>query len=133
MGNQFLEHGMTYNITRRGFLKTTAATCAVMGAPVLFTGCKSKTIHYPADDCLLPFRTNPALSNKNVLEPAFFGPIKVKNRIVRSATSFHDIDEHGRPTGKLLDIYAELSQGGVGTIITGMTDGGLLLDDETFR
>ena len=37
------------------------------------------------------------------------------------------------PPKKLLNIYSELGKGGVGTIITGMHDTGLLLDSETFR
>jgi 2,4-dienoyl-CoA reductase-like NADH-dependent reductase (Old Yellow Enzyme family) len=72
-------------------------------------------------------------AGKKVFETDFFGPIKVKNRLVRSATTFGATDEFGRPTQKLLDAYSELGQGGVGTIISGMGDSGLLLDDETFR
>ena len=33
----------------------------------------------------------------------------------------------------MLDVYSELGQGGVGTIITGMEDGGLMVDDTIFR
>jgi 2,4-dienoyl-CoA reductase-like NADH-dependent reductase (Old Yellow Enzyme family) len=122
-----------HKMTRRGFLKTTAVSFAVMGAPVILTGCKANTIHYPAENCVTPFQGRQSLSGKKVFESASFGPIKVKNRIVRSATSFHDVDTFGRPTERLLDIYSDLGQGGVGTIITGMTDNGLLLDDEKFR
>ena len=132
MSEKLMENQMDQPMTRRGFLKTTAVTCAAIGAPVIFTGCK--TVQYPADDCLIKsVQGGAALSGKKIFEEASFGPIPVKNRLVRSATSFHATDEYGRPTQKLLDIYSELGQGGVGTIITGMTDTGLLLDNETFR
>ena len=131
MSEELIGNQMEHPMTRRGFLKATAVSCAVMGAPVMLTGCK--TVQYPTENCLKPVQGGAALPAKKIFEEALLGPIKVKNRLVRSATSFHAADEHGRPTRQLLDIYSELGRGGVGTIITGMTDTGLLLDDETFR
>jgi 2,4-dienoyl-CoA reductase-like NADH-dependent reductase (Old Yellow Enzyme family) len=98
----------------------------------MLVGC-SKSVNYPSNDCLAEFGSVSTAAGKKVFETASFGPIKVRNRLVRSATTFRTTDEFGRPTQKLLDVYSELGQGGVGTIITGMGDSGLLLDDETFR
>lgn len=131
MSTKIIENGFDQNISRRGFLKVSAAACAVTAAPAILTGCKTK--HYPKDDCLVKFQGTSALTKKKVFETASFGPIKVENRLVRSATSIFSVDDYGRPTEKLLDIYSELGQGGVGIIITGMMDAGLLLDDEKFR
>jgi 2,4-dienoyl-CoA reductase-like NADH-dependent reductase (Old Yellow Enzyme family) len=88
---------------------------------------------YPSNDCLAEFGSVSTAAGKKVFETAFFGPIKVKNRLIRSATSFKATDDFGRPTSKLLDLYSELGEGGVGTIITGMEDGGLMVDNTTFR
>ncbi|NBD35034.1 MAG: NADH:flavin oxidoreductase, partial [Chloroflexi bacterium] len=45
--------------------------------------------------------------------------LTLSNRIVRSATAERLTDAAGRPTPPLLDLYRELSAGGVGLIITG--------------
>jgi hypothetical protein len=47
-------------------------------------------------------------SREKVFETDFFGPIKVRNRLVRSATSIMAADEFGRSTLKLLDLYSEI-------------------------
>jgi 2,4-dienoyl-CoA reductase-like NADH-dependent reductase (Old Yellow Enzyme family) len=98
----------------------------------MLVGC-SKTVHYPSNDCLANYQGAPAVSGKRVFETASFGPINVRNRLVRSATSHLMIDEFGRPTTDMLDLYSELGEGGVGTIITGMEDGGLMVDNTIFR
>jgi 2,4-dienoyl-CoA reductase-like NADH-dependent reductase (Old Yellow Enzyme family) len=131
MGTKFVENMLGQSISRRGFLKVSAAAFAVAATPTMLAGCK--TVKYPTNDCLAEFKGSGLPTGKKVFEIAMLGPIKVKNRLVRSATSFSATDEFGRPTPKLLDVYTELGQGGVGTIITGMNDNGLLLDDETFR
>jgi len=43
----------------------------------------------------------------------------LENRLVRSATAERMADNEGRPRSQLYKLYAELSQGGVGLIITG--------------
>lgn len=43
----------------------------------------------------------------------------LENRLVRSATWEGMADEEGRPTEKLIEIYRELAQGGVGLIVSG--------------
>ena len=48
--------------------------------------------------------------------------MKMKNRFVRSATYDGRADEKGHMTKKLLHLYENLAKGGVGTIITGLTN-----------
>jgi len=131
MSIKTIEQKPGLNISRRGFLKASAAVCAVTAVPTVLTGCGK--VHYPPGDCLAPFKNAPAPSENIVFDSALFGPIKVKNRLVRSATSFNAAGEYGQPTQKLLDVYADLGKGGVGTIITGMYDTGLIVDNENFR
>lgn len=132
MDTRLIENKDGKNISRRGFLKLSAAACAVAATPPILVGC-SKTVHYPSNDCLAEFGSVSAAAGRKVFETATFGPIKVKNRLIRSATSLMAADDFGRPTSELLDLYSELGEGGVGTIITGMEDGGLMVDNTAFR
>ena len=54
-----------------------------------------------------------------VFEPAQLAGMKLKNRIVRSATLEGMADEYGFPTEILKRLYIRLAKGGVGAIITG--------------
>jgi len=47
--------------------------------------------------------------------------IKLKNRIIRSATHEGFADTGGKPLGQLEDLYLKLAKGGAGAIITGFT------------
>lgn len=47
------------------------------------------------------------------------GPLAVKNRLVRSATYEGGMTEDGGVTAEILNLYRNLAEGGVGTIITG--------------
>ncbi len=49
------------------------------------------------------------------------GRMKLKNRLVRSATWEGMCDPAGRPTEKLIQYYADLAKGGIGLIISGYT------------
>ena len=51
--------------------------------------------------------------------PGHINTLPLSNRIVRSATAERLADGEGCPTAPLLDLYRELSVGGVGLIITG--------------
>ncbi len=59
------------------------------------------------------------MSNKQLFEPVTLGGIPCKNRLVRSATFEAGGAVRGAITPLLKSIYAELADGGVGTIITG--------------
>lgn len=48
--------------------------------------------------------------------------MKMKNRFVRSATHDGRADALGHVTEKLIHHYEDLAKGGVGTIITGLTN-----------
>ena len=58
---------------------------------------------------------------KKVFEPVDLKNLKLKNRLVRSATWEGLVDPDGRLPGKIYAIYEELARGGVGGIITGFT------------
>ncbi len=54
-----------------------------------------------------------------LFQPGRIGTLELRNRLIRSATAERMADPDGRPRGSLRDLYRELSQGGVGLIITG--------------
>lgn len=54
-----------------------------------------------------------------VLTPASIGSVKLKNRIIRSATHDGLADEKGAPAPKLISKYVNLAKNDVGCIITG--------------
>lgn len=58
---------------------------------------------------------------KSLFEQTQFAGIKLKNRFVRSATYDGLADEQGHMTEELFQAYKNLAEGGVGTIITGLT------------
>ena len=60
------------------------------------------------------------------MPPALFdsvriGPLRLPNRLVRSATWEGLCEKDGRPTPRLTELYCNLVRGGVGLIITGYT------------
>ncbi len=57
-----------------------------------------------------------------ITENANLGNVQIKNRLVRSATWEGLCDADGRIPSDLFDIYNELAGGGVGLIVTGLTD-----------
>jgi 2,4-dienoyl-CoA reductase-like NADH-dependent reductase (Old Yellow Enzyme family) len=65
----------------------------------------------------------------DIFGPASIGKVRLKNRIIRSATTINDIDDRGLARPGLMRTYRELAEGGVGCVITGMMDGGMLLND----
>lgn len=58
---------------------------------------------------------------KHVFEPVKMNHIKMKNRLIRSATWEGIANIDGSITEETYDIYEELAKGGVGAIITGFT------------
>jgi 2,4-dienoyl-CoA reductase-like NADH-dependent reductase (Old Yellow Enzyme family) len=58
--------------------------------------------------------------NYVIFQEGSIGKLTVKNRLVRSATCEYQMEADGRVTDKVLDVYRNLAQGGVGMIITGL-------------
>ncbi len=54
-----------------------------------------------------------------VFEETSIKGVKIKNRLVRSATWEGMCEPDGRPTQKLTDLYRELVKGGIGLIVSG--------------
>ena len=116
-------------ISRRDFLYTSSLALAAFSLPN-FTGC---TKRYPTEDCIAATGGQALIETQgNMFNNAAIGGIKVKNRFVRSATTLGSADSAGRPTETLLDQYRSLAKGGVGTIITGLGDTGLILDRDIY-
>lgn len=63
-------------------------------------------------------------------ESCMLGPIRLKNRIIRSATHEGMGREDGMPTDELLPLYERIAAGGAGAIITGYV--GVLGNGRTF-
>jgi 2,4-dienoyl-CoA reductase-like NADH-dependent reductase (Old Yellow Enzyme family) len=59
------------------------------------------------------------LELKTLFSPKKIGNVKIKNRIVRSATFMFMAEKYGYVGERLLKMYEELAKGGTGLIITG--------------
>lgn len=57
----------------------------------------------------------------SLFEQSKINTVKLKNRMIRSATWEGMCEPDGRPTRKLMDYYCDLVKGGIGLIITGYT------------
>ena len=68
---------------------------------------------------------------KNIFEPVALKNLRVKNRLVRSATWEGIADDDGQIFDDTYKIYRELAAGGVGAIITGFTS--VAANDFLFR
>jgi 2,4-dienoyl-CoA reductase-like NADH-dependent reductase (Old Yellow Enzyme family)/thioredoxin reductase len=58
---------------------------------------------------------------KKMFEPAFLGPLRVKNRLIMAPMGTRLANEVGGVSQRQIDYYAERAKGGVGTIITEVT------------
>ena len=56
-----------------------------------------------------------------LFEETAINGMAMPNRMIRSATWEGMCDVDGRPTGKLIDFYRVLAQGGIGLIVSGYT------------
>ncbi|MCJ7769977.1 NADH:flavin oxidoreductase, partial [Candidatus Bathyarchaeota archaeon] len=54
-----------------------------------------------------------------LFEPYQLGPLEIKNRFIRSATTSYWSDEEGKIRPEIVDLYKNLANGGVGLIIKG--------------
>lgn len=67
---------------------------------------------------------------KKLFKPIQIGNLKLRNRLVRSATWEGIAEEDGSISEDTYEIYSELAKGGVGGIITGFT--GVMAEDHYF-
>jgi 2,4-dienoyl-CoA reductase-like NADH-dependent reductase (Old Yellow Enzyme family) len=121
-------HGQKHSgkeISRKTFLKTSAASVAALALP-FGSGCSKKPVI--SDGGCLDAVESPGRST-DLFQPSSIGSIQLNNRFIRSATTINSVDDLGRPTDYLMGIYEDLCRGGVGMIITGMMDTGLMIDD----
>ena len=58
---------------------------------------------------------------KTIFDPVSLGKLRLKNRLIRSATWEALADEDGHMSEELFAQYERLAAGGVGAIITGFT------------
>ena len=56
---------------------------------------------------------------KKLFEETVINGMKIRNRLVRSATWEGMCDPEGRPTQRLCDLYRELAEGGIGLLVSG--------------
>lgn len=56
-----------------------------------------------------------------IFEEAYIGSVRLKNRIIRSATFEGAADEHGFPTSSYFNIYKQLAMYDLAAVITGFT------------
>ena len=61
------------------------------------------------------------IATKTLFDRTRIGPLRLRNRLVRSATWEAMAREDGRPTSRLIRVYEELARGGAGLIIIGAT------------
>lgn len=96
-------HRKTRGLSRRRFIETgtgvAAATvvCSITGRPVFAAGRREDYVAF---------------------SPGTIGSLKVKNRLVRSATA-DPVDPEGKVRDSVVNMYRDLAAGGVGLIITG--------------
>jgi 2,4-dienoyl-CoA reductase-like NADH-dependent reductase (Old Yellow Enzyme family) len=122
---------MKNGLSRREILKLSAVALAGTALPPV-TGCQGGGPAATSDTvCLTNIPQKPL--EIDIFAPASIGKIRLQNRTIRSATTIHDIDERGLARPGLMRTYKELAQGGVGCVITGMKDGGMLLNDFRYQ
>ena len=63
---------------------------------------------------------SPEVELQNLFQPGNIGTLKVKNRIMRSATFECLASREGLVTDELIEFYRTLAKGGTGLIITGV-------------
>lgn len=122
---------MRNGLSRREILKLSGVALAGATLPSI-EGCKGGGPAAISDTACL--RHIPQRDVEvNIFGPASIGNIRLNNRIIRSSTTIFDIDKRGLPRQGLMNTYTQMAQGGVGCFITGMKDGGMLLNDFRYR
>ncbi len=103
-------------ISRRDFLKYSSMAVSAAAFPNVI-GCAG---YKPRQDCQNQMAQSSSMGVvHDIFAPAGLGPIKTRNRIIRSATTLGLVAKDGRANSKLTEAYIELCEGGVGAIITG--------------
>jgi len=117
-------------LSRKNFLKLSAT--AALGAVTLpqIAGCGPVNT---GADCMKSLAPAGGAAAKKPFEETSIGAIRLRNRIIRSAVTMNGVDSAGRPKDSLMQHYRDLAQGGAGAIITGMRDGGMMIDNFLFR
>jgi len=114
---RLLDRPASNQMSRRDFLRFSSAALAVASVPKL-TGCAT---YQPKQDCREKLIKGTERYHDNVFEESRIGSIRLKNRIIRSATTLGLGGPNGTPSKELGDAYTELAMGGVGAIITGFS------------
>ena len=65
--------------------------------------------------------TRPPVTSNTMFQPLTLASIRLPNRLVRAATYEGMATRGGKPRPELGQLYASLSRGGIGTLITGFT------------
>ena len=112
----YLESLVKKNISRRDFLRYSSIALTASAIPKVI-GCSS---YQPRQDCQRQIYEGQKSVHQEIFKSSLLGNIKLKNRIIRSATTQGLGDKQGRPSDALAEVYTELCQGGVGAIITGL-------------
>ena len=118
-------------LSRREILKLSGVALAGAALPPM-AGCKGGGPAATSDTACLK-DIPPEDVTVDIFAPASIGKVRLNNRIIRSATTISDIDERGLPRQGLMNTYTQMAEGGVGCVITGMRDGGMLLNDFRYR
>ena len=122
---------MRNGLSRREILKLSGVALAGAALPSI-AGCKAGGPAAISDTACLKHIPHKDVE-VNIFGPASIGKVRLNNRIIRSATTIFDIDERGLPHQGLLNTYTQMAEGGVGCVITGMKDGGMLLNDFRYK
>jgi len=118
-------------LSRREILKLSGIALAGASLPPI-AGCKPGGPAATSDTACLK-NIPPKAREVDIFAPASIGKVRSHTRIIRSATTIFNVDERGIPRQGLMNTYRKLAEGGVGCVITGMADGGILLNDFRYR
>jgi len=104
-------------LSRREFLRYSSAILSAAALPGII-GCATVPTR---QDCQKHIFQGANRSYEKVFSSSMMGKIKMKNRIIRSATTMGMANQQGLPTSDLAAAYSEMAKGGVGMLITGGT------------
>jgi hypothetical protein len=97
---RYLEHLVKRNISRRDFLRYSSIALTASAIPKVI-GCSA---YQPRQDCQRQITEGQQRAHKEIFKSALLGNIRLKNRIIRSATTQGLGDKQGRPTERALTV-----------------------------